>query len=125
MPHTCHAHGCHTPVPPRMFMCRDHWRVVSPRMQKAIWAEYREGQENDKRPSLRYLAVQQRAIGEVAFAPFDPELARVSAEYIMKSEKLREAAIEAGEGDPLWWRQRLSQGGNPAHTASTQPPIRR
>jgi hypothetical protein len=61
MTHHCHAHGCNRSVPPRMFACREHWFALSKEMQDAIWREYRSGQEVDKRPSLRYLAVQQLA----------------------------------------------------------------
>lgn len=60
--HTCHAHACTRAVPPRMFMCRAHWFSLRKPIRDAIWNEYRSGQEIDKRPSLRYLAVQQRAI---------------------------------------------------------------
>ncbi len=75
-PHTCHAHGCSTPVPPKMFMCRSHWSRLPKRTQAAIWAEYKPGQEGRKDPTLRYLAVQQYAIGEVAFRPDDEEAQR-------------------------------------------------
>jgi len=53
--HTCHAIGCDTPVPPRLFMCRKHWRMVPEDMQARIWATYRRGQEVDKQPSRAYL----------------------------------------------------------------------
>jgi len=99
--HTCHAHGCNAGVPPSMFMCRSHWAKVRKPMQNAIWHEYRPGQENDKNPSLRYLAVQQRAIGEVAFRPNNEAAARASAPYLMASEEYRRKAVDAGLGDPL------------------------
>lgn len=99
--HTCHAHGCNRVVPPRMFACRAHWAAVRPVLQRAIWREYKNGQEVRKDPSLRYLAVQQRAVGELAFRPFDEEAARIAAEYLLKSEDFRKRAIEAGQGDPL------------------------
>jgi len=99
--HTCHAHGCGTPVPPAMFMCRSHWYALRAPMRAAVWREYRRGQEVDKRPSARYLAVQQRAVGEVAFKPNDEQAAKDAAPYLIKSEYWRTRAISAGAGDPL------------------------
>ena len=60
--HTCHAHGCDTEVPPRLFMCRRHWYRLPKPYRDAIWAAYRPGQENDKRPSRAYLAAARAAI---------------------------------------------------------------
>jgi hypothetical protein len=99
--HTCHAHGCETPVPPRMFMCKSHWFKLRKSLRDAIWREYRPGQERDKQPSARYMAVQRRAVGEVAFKPHDEEAARIAAPYLIESERWRAIAINAGEGDPL------------------------
>jgi hypothetical protein len=101
MPHTCHAHGCARAVPPRMFMCRDQWLALRSALRAAIWREYRPGQEIDKKASLRYLAVQQRAIAEVAFRPNDEQAATAAAPYALRSQAFREKAIEAGLGDPL------------------------
>ena len=78
MTHACHAHGCTTPVPPAMFMCRRHWHSLRKPLRDAIWREYRSGQEPTKDPSPRYLAVQRLAIAEVAFKPHDEEAARVA-----------------------------------------------
>ncbi len=55
MKHLCHAIECETPVPPKMFMCLKHWRMVPKNMQDAIWRLYRPGQEIDKNPSWEYL----------------------------------------------------------------------
>lgn len=57
--HTCHADGCRTPVPPRMFMCRRHWFLVPKPLRDGIWATYRPGQENTKDPSPEYLDIAQ------------------------------------------------------------------
>lgn len=70
-------------------------------MRDAVWREYRQGQERDKKPSLRYLAVQQHAIGEVAFKPYDEGAAAASAPYLLNAVRYRLLAIERGEGDPL------------------------
>lgn len=82
-------------------MCRKHWLSLRSPMRDAIWREYRRGQEVDKRPSARYLAVQQRAIGEIAFKPYDEQAALDAAQYLVKSEYWRARAIAAGHGDPL------------------------
>jgi len=84
-----------------MFMCKNHWYRVPALLRRAVWKEYRPGQESDKRPSNRYMAVQRRAIAEVAFKPHDEEAALVCANYIVESETWRSRAVEAGEGDPL------------------------
>jgi len=99
--HRCHAHGCTSRVPPRMMMCLGHWTMLRPALRRAIWREYRPGQENDKNPSPRYLAVQQRAIGEVAFRPHDEKAARDAAPYLLRSQAWRTYCVEHGLGDPL------------------------
>src|SRR5262245_57613685 len=101
MVHTCHAHGCNARVPPSMFMCRAHWFSLRKPLRDAIWREYRQGQEFDKSPSARYMAVQRRAVGEGAFKPNDEAAARAAAPYLIESEQWRTRAIERGEGDPL------------------------
>lgn len=101
MSHKCHAHGCELAVPPAMLFCRRHWYSLRKPLRDAIWREYRRGQENDKRPSFRYMAVQRRAVAEVAFRPNDEAAAAVAAPYLAESESWRARAIEAGQGDPL------------------------
>jgi hypothetical protein len=64
--HTCLARGCGLIVAPRLLMCRRHWRMVPPELQRAVWHHYRPGQERDKRPSALYLESAQRAIEAVA-----------------------------------------------------------
>jgi hypothetical protein len=84
-----------------MFACRPHWFALRKPLRDAIWREYRQGQEADKLPSYRYMAVQQRAVGELAFRPHDEQAARDAAPYLLNSEIYREKAIAAGQGDPL------------------------
>lgn len=45
MTHTCHAIGCNTLVPPKMFMCKPHWFELPPVDRDLIWALYNPGQE--------------------------------------------------------------------------------
>lgn len=66
MTHLCHADNCNAFVPPKMLMCLKHWRMVPKPLQAAVWAEYRPGQEVDKRPSAAYMDVQRAAIAAVA-----------------------------------------------------------
>jgi hypothetical protein len=62
MAHECHRQGCHTRVPPKMFMCRPDWFSLPKPMQAAIWATYRPGQEITKDPSSEYLEAARAAI---------------------------------------------------------------
>lgn len=101
MTHLCHAVGCNREVPPKMFMCPRHWFSLRGAVRAAIWREYRPGQENDKNPSVRYMAVQRRAIGELLFKPNDESAARLAAPYLLEAETWRRKAIDAGLGDPL------------------------
>ena len=64
-PHHCHAIGCRTPIEPWRLMCRQHWAKVPPTLQTAVWASYRPGQEEDKRPSAEYLEAARLAIAAV------------------------------------------------------------
>jgi hypothetical protein len=66
MKHYCHAKECFTEVPPRMFMCRDHWKMVPKALRDEIWANYQPGQEITKEPSMDYIVVASRAIAAVA-----------------------------------------------------------
>lgn len=64
--HVCHATGCKTPVPPKMFMCKRHWYMVPKELRDRIWATYRPGQEVTKDPSMEYLNTAMEAIKAVA-----------------------------------------------------------
>lgn len=66
MTHVCHAENCNVAVPPKMFMCRQHWFMVPKPLRDAVWAEYRPGQEVDKRPSGAYMDVAMAAVQAVA-----------------------------------------------------------
>lgn len=61
MSHHCHADGCQKEVPPKMFMCLKHWRMVPKTFQNEIWKYYRPGQEVDKKPSQDYVKATQLA----------------------------------------------------------------
>jgi len=66
MSHQCHARGCTIPVPPEKLMCRDHWFMVPKNIRDAVWANYRAGQCDDKRPSKNWHEAADAAIGFVA-----------------------------------------------------------
>lgn len=66
MSHRCHAEGCNSQIPPKLLMCRNHWFMVSPDTRRAVWREYRPGQETSKTPTDEYMVVMRQAIDEVA-----------------------------------------------------------
>lgn len=59
--HHCHAHNCHVRVPPKMFMCARHWRMLPREAQDDIWNNYVPGQERRKDPTNEYMKAAQRA----------------------------------------------------------------
>lgn len=92
MTHHCHAVGCETPVPPKMFMCLKHWRMVPREGQQAVWGAYRAGQENDKRPSSIYMDVTNEARRIVAWKEGKTaEWQAESAAYEHTADLLRKA----------------------------------
>jgi hypothetical protein len=97
MPHTCHAYGCVVRVPPALFMCKPHWFSLRKPLRDAIWRMYRPGQEDDKKPSASYMAVQRRAVGELAFKTNR----EISVRLMLESEKWAAVALLNGECDPL------------------------
>lgn len=64
--HDCHARGCEVPVRPELLMCLAHWRMVPRPIQRLVWAAYRPGQCDDKRPSKQWHQAADAAIGYVA-----------------------------------------------------------
>ena len=72
-PHHCHALNCETSVPPRMHMCRKHWAMVPKAEQRALWANYRRGQERDMSPSAAYLRAAAACVEAVARKESQPD----------------------------------------------------
>lgn len=101
MSHTCHAPDCNRRVPPRMLMCAPHWGALPAKIQRAIWREYRRGQEIDKNPSLRYLAVQRLACAYSVFKPNDEAAVLAALPYLGEALRYARIATEQGHGDPL------------------------
>jgi hypothetical protein len=99
--HACHAPSCKRQVPPHMFACRPHWLALPQKMRRAIWREYRPGQELDKRPSRRYLAVQQLACAHLVFKAHDDEAVLATLPYISEAMRYAKESIVDGLGDPL------------------------
>ncbi len=64
--HRCHARDCEVPVRPELLMCLKHWMMVPKRIQRLVWAAYRPGQCDDKRPSREWHKAADAAIGYVA-----------------------------------------------------------
>jgi hypothetical protein len=53
-------------------MCLAHWRRVPAVIKRAVWASYRAGQCDDKRPSAEWRQAASAAIGYVARAEGKP-----------------------------------------------------
>jgi hypothetical protein len=84
-----------------MLMCRAHWFALPPKIRSAIWREYRPGQESDKKPSLRYMAVQQLACAHSVFKPHDEKAVTEALPYLAEAVRYSKEAVKAGLGDPL------------------------
>lgn len=99
--HLCHAPGCSKSVTPDKLCCPPHWFSLPKALRDAIWREYRPGQERDKQPSARYMAVQRLCLCRLAFRPHDEAAARKSAYYLAQAVAYQEQARCLGLGDPL------------------------
>jgi len=99
--HICHAPGCKRQVPPSRLACPWHWRALPKKIQDAIWREYRSGQEIDKKPSLRYLAVQRLACAHLVFKPHSEKAVLAALPYLAEAVRYSKEAVKAGLGDPL------------------------
>ena len=84
-----------------MFACKKHWFALRKKTRDAIWREYRPGQEDDKKPSVRYMAVQRLACAELVFRPNSESAAKHASEYMWHALVYREEAMRQGLGDPL------------------------
>lgn len=61
MVHHCHWPGCKVKVPPKLWGCLRHWRMLPKSIQLKIWAAYKPGQEITKTPSAEYIKVAKEA----------------------------------------------------------------
>lgn len=68
MSHTCHAIRCETGCRPTMLMCRRHWVMVPANLQRRVYATYRRGQCDDRRPGPAWHEAADAAIGAVALS---------------------------------------------------------
>ena len=60
--HTCHAKGCKELIPPALFMCPRHWKMVPADLQQRIWRLFKPGQELRKDPTPEYIEAANLAI---------------------------------------------------------------
>lgn len=58
--HECHWPDCHVQVPPAMWGCIKHWRMLPKRLRNLIWYHYTPGQEIAGNPSRAYLRVARQ-----------------------------------------------------------------
>lgn len=63
--HECHAEDCRLACKPEHLMCPRHWKMVPREIQRRVWANYRPGQCDDKRPSEAWLRAARAAIAAV------------------------------------------------------------
>lgn len=101
MSHLCHAPDCKREVPARMFCCPWHWAQLPSKVMDAIWREYSEGQEISKRPTRRYLAVQQLACAYFVFKPNSEKAVLKALPYIGAALAHAKECVAEGLGDPL------------------------
>lgn len=66
MAHHCHAAGCKTPCKPELLMCLTHWRKVPKKLQLNVLRAYRNGQCDDKEPSIEWCIAADAAVEAVA-----------------------------------------------------------
>lgn len=55
--HHCHWPGCGKQVPPALWGCLRHWRMIPKELRDRIWDAYRPGQERNMTPSREYVKV--------------------------------------------------------------------
>lgn len=53
--HLCHNPNCGRPVPAHLVSHKSSWFALPRSLRDAIWANYRDGQETDKRPTMTYV----------------------------------------------------------------------
>jgi hypothetical protein len=67
MSHHCHANGCATETPPRLFMCPRHWDMVPHHMKRDVLSAYRKNVTRMGRATSRaYLSACAQAAEFVA-----------------------------------------------------------
>jgi len=73
-----------------MHMCARHWRMVPRRLQSALWANYRRGQERTLTPSAAYLRAAADCVRSVAEQEGQPpeEIAADVSLYVEWAENL-------------------------------------
>ena len=64
--HVCHAMGCERRCKPEFLMCGIHWRKVPLKWNRLVYANYRDGQCDDKKPSKAWTVAAWAAIAAVA-----------------------------------------------------------
>ncbi len=55
----CRWPGCEKQVPVRLWGCEDHWKRVPSDLLRALWLEFRPGQETDLQPSEGWVRAEQ------------------------------------------------------------------
>lgn len=66
MNHRCHFLNCPTATPPRLLFCAQHWAMVPPVEQTAVWAAYRSTKQATRARDRDYLSACAKATEAVA-----------------------------------------------------------
>lgn len=64
--HTCHWPGCGVLVAPALWGCGRHWFKLPRQLRLRIWGAYRPGQEQDKKPSKKYVQLMKEVQAWIA-----------------------------------------------------------
>jgi hypothetical protein len=73
MMNICHANGCATRTPHRLFMCARHWAMVPLTMQNAVWTAYRNAPKGGRARDRDYLSACAKAVEHVALNEGKPQ----------------------------------------------------
>lgn len=91
--HPCVVPGCRLPLPPERLMCRAHWTLVPPSVQREVWASYTEGMRAGTHPTPAWHVATDEAIEAVQHAE-EEKAARTRGEPRSASSGLRGLTLQ-------------------------------
>lgn len=129
MSHHCHAKGCAVKTRPVYLMCPKHWAMVPQELQRPVWATYRVGQCDDKRPSKEWHEAADAAIKFVFEKEFKARKS-ATAEDTAKENRMENTtqitvnvksnASNSEIATALRWRANLFDGMEPKAACSVE-----
>jgi hypothetical protein len=69
---TCRAIGCTRTLPPYVFMCRKHWRLVPGDLKREVWRNYTVAKAKGRQLSEEWDALIVKVVEAVAQIKKDP-----------------------------------------------------